>query len=316
MKVDFNVTVTATDLNSSAENVSWIRICEEDGRIDAVGYPLAAFNIFSILANILHMIILSNMTALKRSSYYHVLMHLSLTDIYYSLFATCGMTLNRMEYFQDVPIFLIMIYTILYKASHSSRYVILAVATAERYSALCRPLQHTSSKFIVYIHIWLPIFWLLNLTWASVGIGLFPEELCFTEFSGPTIGYGPISGPIFVMAWVGSFIIIIIVLQGRVLAELYHLRGANLTREKLAIKRSTKYLVAIIGTFFVCLIPTATALLNRLFDGPSYNTLDYYLGTVLFSSLYGVINVVIYGWMNPSYRYRALVILISILSKK
>lgn len=277
-------------------------------RLDLVAYPMAAFNVFSIFANIIHMVILSLIPSLKKSSYYHVLLHISISDIHYALYAICRLTLNRAEYFQNSPKFVYLIYDIIMTSADSNRYLILAMASFERYSALCRPMAHTTSKFTVYIHIWLPCSWIVIFVWTSIGVGVFHEDLCFNPLTGPSTAYGKVSGAVIILGAVGPCLLAIAALQTRVLAELLRMRETNITREQTTIRKATHSLLIIIGVFYLCLTPTMAAFLNRLYRGPTYRSLDYYLGSVLFSSLYGVVNTLIYGWMTPAYRHKVMAI--------
>lgn len=303
-----NLTTEGISQNTSTLD-GWIPMCEEDfQRIDSVAYTLAAVNTLSILYNMFHIYVLSTLSSLKRSAYYHILTHLTAADIHMASYTICQLIFNRTHFFSISTLHAIVIYDILFSTSYTNRYLIMTVACLERYYALCRPMEHKTSKLVNYIHIWLPACWIFSFLLIAVRDVVFVHDLCFDSLTGPAIRNGLGPG---VFTSTASIVPSIItgLLVTRVLVELFCMRKREVAQTETQVKRATLYLSIIVIVFFVCLIPPSMSYLMLISGVENLSSMGYYIGVVFFTTLYGFLNTLIYGWMNSTYRKRVRLIL-------
>ena len=279
-------------------------------RIDSVAYPLAVVNVLIMLVNIAHIRILSAMPSLRaKSAYYHVLLHISLSDISYALSDVLHLVLNRRAYFQDFGIVQILLYDVFFTLNHPLRHLLLTMASLDRCFALCLPMHHSTSKLITKMHIWLPLCWILCLIITAVRNGICYKDLCFEDLSGPSVRYGVGSATI-IISIQGLFMLVTSILTVRVLVELYKMKKRSLPQDRALVVRSVQYVVIIVAVFYAFLLPSFVTSVLRGYGTQNLNVFwGYYIFVRLCQSLYGFFNTFSYGWRTPAYRKQALVML-------
>lgn len=290
--------------NTAQTSVGWIPPCVETlERDDNLGFFLAGLNFISVLANLLHIVILSKMPSLRGSAYYLILVHLSLADIHYALNVITHMTWNRPSYFENVSFAAVLIYDVLLGTSTNNRFMLMLAASLERYIAICQPMKYSTSKYVSHLHIWLVVCWLLSYLLSCLKTGLSYRRLCFYSLRGPSLEQGMEAGLISLVLKILPALISGVFLV-RVMKELKRMGKNNPTQEMAQLRRATRYLITVFVIFYGCLISPIIAFSLFIAKVTSPNTFGYYLFYELFNSLYGCLNIVIYGWMTPAYRAR------------
>lgn len=232
-----------------------IPTCEDDMlRLDWVGYSLAALNALSVIVNVIHILILSRIASLKGSGYYHILLHIAASDIYFSLIIICKMVWNDPSYFSNSSRAEFLVYYVVMDTAVYGRYCIMTVASLERYYAMCRSLRYSVSNFTRRIHLWLPLVWFISFLMAAIRTSVSHKYICFNSLSGPLL----LGGGTAASKLVGIFIpsLTTAILLTRVIVELFRMRNRSATQEEKQVKRATHYLISVIVLFYLHILPS------------------------------------------------------------
>lgn len=268
-------------------------------------YALVVLNAFSVVINVIHMLILSRITSLRGSGYYHILLHIAASDIYFSLVVICKMVWNDPSHFSNTSRMGFVVYFIYLDVAAYGRYGILTAASLERYYALCRSL-HYFSTFTNRIHIWLLMVWFVSVLVAALRGELSYDTLCFDNIFGPIA----LSRKSLAIKTAAVYIpsLTTAILLTRVNVELFRMRKKSSTVNEKQVKRSTYYLISISALFYLSVIPSGVFFLVYWSTSTSDKyklSAGFYISPIFVSSVYGLINVVIYWCMSAAYRKAA-----------
>ena len=283
-----------------------------------------AVNIIAIVVNILHYITLqvarktSEVSQANNSAWQKLLNQFAITD------AACGFSglmraciFRRLVYGKSLRLGAVI--TFLSDISVGVRYYVLALACYDRCVAIRWPFRYSTDILIVRINTVCAIFWFWSAATIIVRDILFLEEICINDFVGVTNLYTEN-----LLATAISFTVItppalvIIVLTVTLLIELHKMRiaGASQTTGMLQIQqrrmqritnKATFYTAVNSIIFIACLMPliitsclvAATDILADM-SVNSYNNVLY--SGILLTFMFGILNTVLYGWLNKRYR--------------
>jgi hypothetical protein len=296
------VEASGMDRNSSISIPECSSVLE---KVNAAGYSIASFNIMSILVNVCHIVILSLMPSLRGSGYFHILLHLSIGDIFFALSMFCYMTFNEEDYFRNFSVTGYLVYCSAHTIILNVRYWIMTAASFDRYYALCHPMAYKTSSVIKLIFIWLPCIWAFVALMTALQTLLFHKGLCFSNFMGPWIELEKGQQAILVvMSSLASVITGILLI--RVIVELFRMKNRNITQEEQQVKRAVRYVISIVVLYYCCFIPPVISYLVAVQSQKMKlnSVLGFYFSQIFVSSSYGVTNVLIYGFLTPAYRQR------------
>jgi hypothetical protein len=269
-------------------------------RVNALGYPLAAVNFLSAVANVFHMIILSRMPSLKGTNYYHILLHLSIGDLHTGVSVATFLIFNNVSYFKNATIPGLVLYDVLLRGWIPGKYWMMVAASVERYLALCKPMTYEVSTFATKLYIWLPLIWIGSLVYAIIITAVFHEHLCFSDLVGPILtgmsGVGTAR-----QVELGISALIVGILLTRVFVEIVKMGKRSTSQQEKDVRKAALYLGGVIISFYFCLVPAYIGYVVFLLTKKS-TPLSFYVLQLPFSSLYGIFNTIVYGWITPGYR--------------
>lgn len=138
----------------------------------AGSYSIATINLLAVVVNILHIVILSRMASLKGTSYYHILVHLSLADLLSTLTTFYWMLPIDLSYYSASPAALLAICVTANDIGPAGRYSLMGASSLERYYALCKPMTYSTSKYITMIRFRLPMVWAIVCVILAIATGI------------------------------------------------------------------------------------------------------------------------------------------------
>lgn len=226
-------------------------------------------------------------------------MHISFTDLLtsLSLIAQINCELHKLVLGRS-KILAGAISTITFTAPNF-RYIILAVASCERYLALCKPFTYESNIFIRHINRCVYAMWLITGFYQALREIVFGNEVCLNNIVGATNfeGAGPKS---WTYLGIGIPIVTIIVFSSRVAHEL---RKMRIRLQDSQLMKASLYVVAINMEFIACLIPVFVCFLMTMIYKCGFT--GQWISLLMFI-LYGALNTLTYGWLTKSYRQEVL----------
>lgn len=261
-------------------------------------YSLIAVNIFCLLVNCFHVLVLSQLKVLNRDSYRSVLYHISIADMCNSVAMSVRIFVKDYRVFTEQPVEFTIFYDVVLDSAVFLRYNILAGASVERFIAVCRPLSYGSSWYINNIHNSLAVFWFYTFAAVTARSIIFWDKYCISGFLGPTniLSFWP---TIMAACSAGPPLLITLMMMVLVCVEIAKMSRRSNTDQEKVIYSAAKYLIIIIIMFYVfLLVPILNyilAMTDTFFFGVGYMEYSLY-------SVYGILNTVIYGWMHVNYR--------------
>lgn len=245
--------------NNTESSVYWTQICDESQPLclDAAFESTSnVANVFGLLINGLHVIVLSRFYRKSQSSYLRLMQAIAVSDILNCittmLTSSCPLRqqlINRSFYYSVVPV----------SASNAFavwRYYLLVWATVDRFTAVCRPYDYSSSWLSTRMA---PVicgsFIIFSMCASVTREALFASTICIDMLRGPLYLYPkPLAPSIYLYALVGSRILIIIGLSSAVLVEMCRMRRRSLSVQQDEVKRGAQYVVSVNALFSLCQI--------------------------------------------------------------
>ncbi|XP_067949912.1 olfactory receptor 4Q3-like [Watersipora subatra] len=265
-------------------------------------------NIFSVAANILHVITLWNIPSVRTQNYFWILFHLSLADVAFSC-----MALPR--FFQTLPNFSSVSYQKVHigyvfsdgliLSAMYSRYALLTLASFDRYYAICRPFKYKSSKILNEIHKVSLVLWIINTVFC-VAVMYLPAATCILR-GRPASDMSEHHKTLTIILLV-SYTTLPLVVSTVLLCFTY--RELQQMKERLSFNESQRELLNtyhfIAGSFiilYVTLVPLVMTLFMHVFSFDDKDLAIYVATQVSFTSqsLFGLANIVFYAVLNPQY---------------
>ena len=269
-----------------------------------------SLNVISVIVNLLHIFVLVNIPSLKNRKYFWILFNLTLVDTAGAIvFAiSCSCAVYQLMISAESGIVFVLI-TIGQQSSLMCRYYQLTLACLDRYYAVCKPFDYNTSRFINNIGKLSAISWIITILIPIVKVSLTADEACLGEFNTYTISMSTTNGWFDIFA---SFVITIpslvaAVLLIKVSLELKRMsQRGNMTSEDREVKSATKYVIGTCIMFYCSVLPLVIGVcVNVIIGDPSNHISRAFLITIIAcQTLYGIGNVILYGFINPVYVLR------------
>lgn len=284
-----NLTESTLGLCPDEENVCTGKILE---------YSTLGVNVFSVIVNIFHMLVLSRLQWLKRQAYYYILVHISVIDtasaVVMMFRSSCA--LNHLAL--NLPPLVGAVVSGLYDTFGLMRWYVVTFACVERYLAVCQTLRYSSYSLVTHIGKILTFLWIPALAMMLGRDIMFKDTVCIDPSLGvlnfTSMGPGIFSTFNLLVPTIVSFVTMTKTWRA--------LRQMKLGIRKIdkGTKKSAIYIMTISAVFYICLLPASVYIIMMSFGYYSAKILRIPV-TILYS-LYGILNTLIYGWSVKSYR--------------
>ena len=267
-------------------------------------YLILTINALSVVINLVHMILMSRLPSLHNTSYHFILQQISIANIYAVIpSVTFLCSVHKLYYGQDLRI--AAIYAIIIEHCGMVKYNTLFIASLERYLSICHPLSGQQTNCMdklldrkQKIKLFSIFFWIFGLGLAFVKNYVFRQHLCLLEFAGPT-NRSSKAARNFVFVFMIIQTLFILAFNVRVLIELRKMQRRNHLCDHSFTRRASHYIIAISLAYYFCLFPTCVAFILKSFDVSLWS---YRWPLQILYCVYGIFNVVIYGWVMKPYR--------------
>ena len=260
-------------------------------------------NIVSCVINILHILVLQTISKLRESNYFWILFNINLADMLVAIFYVFGSScLTPWLEESDYGFILSALIIIGVESSSTSRYFQLMLASLDRYYAVCRPFEYSDSRLLNNVGKLSLIGWIIIILLSATQISVAPYALCFHSL-GPYIkehrytAYFFYCSALFMSLLSISTTFFLI----KTTRELRRMKSRSMTDEDKEVKSATKYIVVTCIFFYSTVIPFTLYLIVR----PNLGRGVFEMATAvfgLFQSMYGALNVVMFGLSNQAYR--------------
>lgn len=286
-------------MNISTTEQIYINYCgrsKPSNLIPSLDQTAITLNSISLLINILHVIVLSQMKSLKNTPYRAVLYNIAFSDIYYGLSELLRL-LRKREYFPVAFIPWIIVFNTVTNGGLMARYWLMAASTTERFVAVCRPMRYSTSAYINYLHFWMIPYWIAPIL-LSLSKEVIDPKICLTYHFGP-LNLGSKYAPVIIYLSEAIPLLFACIALTLVIIELWKMKKRSLSEHEKEVMRATLYVVVITGILVVFMMyPLIQQILitkKLVVHGM------FYVGQLIYA-FYGIVNTVIYGAMTPAYR--------------
>ena len=269
-----------------------------------------SLNILSVMVNLIHIIVLVNMQSLKNRKCFWILLNLTLADTVGAIFIaiSCSCAVYELLISAKNGIVFVLI-TIGQQSSLMCRYYQLTLACLDRYYAVCKPFDYNTSRLINNIGKLSALSWIIPTIIPIVKVSLTVDKACLGEFSTYEISISTPNGwfDIFTSCFIAVPSLVTAVLLIKVSRELKRMSArGNMTSEDREVKSATRYVIGTCVMFYCSVIPLVAGLcLHGIIGDPRNPIIRAFLIVVIIcQTLYGVGNIILYGFLNPTYQQR------------
>jgi len=273
---------------------------------------LSYFNIFSVILNILNLIVLKKLDKSKRNAYFWTVINIGICDIVtcsaFSLAFNCE--LNRQII--TLPITIARIFQVTITILSAVPFVVrnfgLAMGSYERHISICFPYQVTTNKIVNNMKGCLGIVWLISFALITTSIVTDTNEYCFSDFGAMPSKPNKQTSAAFAGSITIAFITSVICLS-KTWRELKRMQSRSRVpaQDDLIVKRSAQYIVIVSITLYLSYIPTVISVMFNSFDNIAKNLKDFTRWiSYFYTTVYNIFNVLVYFFITPGYRIHVM----------
>ena len=308
--MDFNFNDTS-DLELTNINFSMkftVPVCDGTEKLcvdPAMEWTVNIINIVAVGVNILHMIVLRKIDTLQGTPYLKILLSMAISDILCAVMSVPERLCMVRRFLSTSHQAYTATLSIIASTFIGFRYYHLAFAALNQFYTICFPLHYAGSVIATKTSLALGFVFMFTMTMSIIKDSVFSGSLCIDTMYGPTNespSVDNITGAKIITIVLSLVpLVFIILLSVLVLVELCKMRKRAHTGQQQDSINATKYILTIVAVFIMCLCPLYVDL---LIDLQSYPTLALVLDwfSIVAFMLYGIVNTVIYGWKNKTYR--------------
>ena len=308
--------LTETDQSTSSEVLA-IELCEGNELECGRHWIFLLIHIICIIINIIHIVILNHISALKQKPYLKILQHLTIGDVVYNSFdiPLCICSL-RNWLFASFDLSYAAVLHLLRLVSLCARFNLLVLTTYEKYLAICKPYRYEQSVAIRHVHLSAMVTWILSVALILPGWIFFWRDTCWNQIYGPMYSTGNDAGRLYNGAVAILLTVILLVFAAQILHKLVKMNKAHTTYNGLdfMLMRAGAYVITISLIYVICqFTPVIIMAAVRMVERRTYLWTDIFSYSLWLS--YGYINTFLYGWFSPAYRRQAHTLVLGIIGK-
>jgi len=265
-----------------------------------------AINLVSFILNILHLLVLCQMTELRTTKYFWILVNLTLSDIINSvitpLYFSCKLRVAIFKLSSFATYSLFLTFQGLIGFAVISRYSVLIIASIERYVAVCRPHDYKTNYIVRKIKMTFGIAILLTFIYSFITCTTHLPGLCWSQLK-VVFASGKSSILAFVLLTIPicSASLVITILLVKVWRKL-----RIMTKKPIGGQRNKTLLAAskyIIWIYVMHQIMNSLLAILVVLQFSIFSTFIFILEIVatFCVNLYGIANLILFAYFYPKY---------------
>jgi len=298
-------------LTESSGPVSSDLLCFNSTVAEICGYitgskAIVGINTVTILVNILNMVVLSSVKKLRGTKYFWTLVNIGTSDIFASLMfilqVDCSLKLSILEHEEEISKILLVGIAIPYMMSLTLRNSVLALASYERYVAICTPFKYVTNKVVYHLAVGYIFIWVVSFVISAIMKSLAFGKYCVDDLvlTFPTLSTLTTA---IQMIFLTIPAVVTIVTLGKVGVELKRMsRRAVQPAEDEELKKAGKYVLLTSILFYLSFFPTLAGIgARQLAKLPEEKAKLIDISAFIVQGSYGTLNVILFIYLNPSY---------------
>ncbi|KAF6033472.1 hypothetical protein EB796_008222 [Bugula neritina] len=271
-----------------------------------------SLNCLTIALNIIHIILMSKLANSKKTTYFWILINMSLTDIMvsatYGVLVSC--VVNRAVYKlpRSSAEYFLRTRAAMTLAITAIRNFVLAIASYERYVKICTPLEVENNKLLNHLGWSMAVIWVVCYGLTIPAYVTDIEDICFGNFT--------LSGKLGLQNIFVSMLLLTVpavitfTCLFKVWRELKRIIERDAAKDgSLEAQIAGRYVLLVCLLFYFSYAPQILATILNYFRYISLDTVKVLNWvSVLSQSVYGTLNIIIYVSMTKGYRVHVLTI--------
>ena len=293
------------------DNILDIETCANSSREWLVYvYPFSVtLSVISVVINLLHILILVNMAELRERRHFWILLNITLVDIISDVMYLIVKIWNLYNLQTSTNNARGIALTVIgLRSATICRYYQLTLASLDRYYAICKPFDYGNSRLINNIGKLSILSWIFNIAFYTFKVTFTAEDSCLGALNTIMVSemsekrYLNIFGTL-TMLLPSVVTAVLLTKVGRELKRMSKRGNATDDRE---VREATRYIIGTCIMFFSSVVPLVGLVILRMAIGDPENSYVKVLQifVIIFQSFYGIGNVVLYGYLYPSYRQK------------
>lgn len=261
--------------------------------------------VVAVIANFAHLIVLLQMKSFKSKPIGIIIICITLGDITsdFVVFVrnyTANAILTRTN-FADATVYILSILDF----GPMVRYYILAVASIEKYLAICHPFKYENHIIIRYIKLWCVMAWLTPLFINIIRDSFFFGCIQYDEILG-VHNVGDVKTLPFVAFSLTLPFVTAAFCQVAMIREIRRMRQLPTFRasEDKVVTSASKYLMIIVIFFLLCLFPPVLLFILMVLGVFNYDLVALLIAVGITSSTYGFVNIIAFTALSSSYQQK------------
>lgn len=268
---------------------------------EEAGAAAVIFNVFILLINVLHLIILRRLYRSKKTAYIKILAIMAINDILFSLYAALFNINQISKLLESNQMIEELVRTGTDDVAHVMKFEILIAAAYDRYMAICQPFSY-GSNFVTRRIISVLTAAMIVTTAVLVTV----HGLSFVEQTSYNANNWHIYFVyLYKYGFINAMILGIMIMSGLVFKELWRMRSRPLSSDDKAARNGMIHVMVTTGILIITVLPNFVYKLYEQHSpvpprGSKFHGIKLFGRYTFFS--YGLLNVICYGALNSAYR--------------
>ena len=266
---------------------------------------LVSSAVISAIVQLLHTLVLATITDLRKQRYFWILFKLNFAELLSAVVFLIGAAneLYRLQHPYGKEAETVII-AMAIRITFSSRYYQLTLASLDRFYAVCKPFDYADSRLINNIGKMSILAWVFNTTFYIFYFIVAAEDSCLEEFTHVVIHETSNKHYLDGLAALTLLFpsLVTAVMLTKVGIELKRMsKRRNMTNDDREVRQTAKYIIGTCIMFYSTVLPLILYVVLTLADAESSLVRASLVLVIILQIVYGIGNVVLYAYLNPSY---------------